>query len=486
MKKNMKRLLCLVLIFAFLLPSSVLATDAQAPSQAENEYADLNEKFADIVELYLTYHIDQVTPEELLNNLMADIIAERPELFNEVVDGMINQTDGYNNLFTADEYQLAFYPPDYVGIGIKVNEEGSYMRIIEVFSHSPAKEAGLQVGDLIVAVDGEDVAGYGTERTGILIRGERDTTVTLTLERGNERLSIEVERREIRTESVQYERIDDIGYISVWDFQDIRVYMQFYSILRDESADGVKGFIVDLRNNTGGDVDAALNMANSFIQEDGRLLATFYNYDGDVEEVRSVDAQLDIDNVVVLVNGYSYSSSEVMAGIMQDLELATIVGTKTGGKGRGQNHIELKDGSVVTITTSEIELPLNGKYHGVGITPDVVVQNTVQRNHVPDLFAMGYEGSLTVGDENADVFGLEQRLWFLGYLKGSGDAVYDQRTASAVKEFQAQKGLAQTGIADGATRQAVDQVILDYMNGETIVDKQLEKAFEIVRGAIKD
>lgn len=484
MKKLFVRWLSVILILAMALSSCALAVDvvdAHDPAEAQTTpYTDLNEKFADILELYKTYHLDQNTDEVLLKNLVAALVENNPELFNKLVDGMINNTDKYNNFFTKEEYQLAFYPPDYVGVGVKVNQNGEYVLIIEVFDNSPAKEAGVLAGDVIVKVDGTDVAGMGIERTGTLIRGKEGTKVTVSVLREGRPLDIEIERKPIRTDSISHEMIGDIAYISVRDFQDYVVFLKFYSLLRELSDGGAKGYIIDLRNNTGGDVDTALNMTNCFLNEDDVKLATFYEYDGTSYTVSSMNTGLNLSNVTVLVNENSYSSAEVMAGILKDVGAATVVGAKTGGKGRGQNHLELKDGSVVTITTSEIELPKSGKYHGIGIMPDVVVQSGYNKVAIPDLFPMKHEGTWEIGQTDANILGMEQRLQVLGYSVGTCDPNYDQKTADAVWTFQRDKGLtSMTGVADPETLQAIDKAIITYMDQVVYQDKQLDRALNI-------
>jgi carboxyl-terminal processing protease len=481
-----------VLIVAMALSMLALAaevTDAMDPFAEEAEsstYTDLNEKFSDILDLYKTYHLNQVTDEELLKNLMASIIKTRPDLFDQLVNGMVNQTDRFNNFFTKEEYQLAFYPPDYVGIGVKVTQAGDYVSIIEVFANSPAKEVGLKVGDVIVKVDGIDVAGLGIERTGTLIRGEEGTQVTVSVQREGQILDMKIERKPIRVDSIENKMIGDIAYISVRDFENFTVFLKFYTLLRDLSYNGAKGYIIDLRNNTGGDVDTALNMANCFMNEDDVKLATFYEYDGSSYTVSSVKTGLNLSNVAVLVNEGSYSSAEVMAGILKDVGAAVVVGTQTGGKGIGQNHLKLKDGSVLTVTTSEVELPQSGKYHGIGIFPDIIVENGYKQVAVPDLFPMTYDNTWKIGQIDANILGMEQRLMVLGYSVGTCDPIYDQKTADAVWTFQKDKGLSTlTGTADPQTLKAIDKAIIEYMNQTVYQDTQFERALVLVTRNVK-
>jgi len=285
----------------------------------------------------------------------------------------------------GDEY-TSFIEPDiaaileedasgsFQGIGafVRMREDGK-LEIVGIIEGSPAEAAGLQDGDLVVAVDGQSIVGYSLYEAIILIRGPAGTDVTLTVERPSEgeTFDVTVTRARIEIPVVEWEMLDEgIGYIHLREFS-ATATEQLEESLRQILADRPKGLILDLRNNPGGWLDQAVRVADLFL-DDGVVLIE-RSYDGE-EIFRSYDGDLAEDiPLVVLVNGGSASASEIVAGAIQAHGRGILVGERTLGKGSVQRPYRLSDGSELRVTVARWYTPNDVAIHGQGLTPDIEV-----------------------------------------------------------------------------------------------------------------
>lgn len=286
--------------------------------------------------------------------------------------------DPYTVYYTPEEYEALMESNSgvYYGIGVSVQQDLETMEItvVKVFRDSPAKEAGVMEGDVLSAVNGDSVAREDLQLVVSKIRGDAGTKVKLTLFRPSEKRSIdlEVERREIQAESVSGMLLEDgIAYLELTSFDDV-TYSQFVRTYNELVASGMEGLIVDLRNNGGGLLSSVVRILDKLLPEG--LITYTEDREGRREEYRSdADSVLKVP-LVLLVNEYTASASEIFTGAMKDYGLATVVGTKTFGKGIVQVIIGLKDGSGLKVTTSRYYTPNGICIHGTGIEPDVKVE----------------------------------------------------------------------------------------------------------------
>ena len=285
----------------------------------------------------------------------------------------------------GDEY-TSFIEPDiaaileedasgtFEGIGafVRMREDGK-LEIVSIIEGSPAEAAGLQGGDLVVAVDGQSIVGYSLYEAIILIRGPAGTEVTLTIERPGEEgtFDITVTRARIEIPVVEWEMLDEgIGYVHLREFS-ATATEQLEESLRQILAEHPKGLVLDLRNNPGGWLDQAVRVADLFL-DDGVILIE-RSYDGE-EIFRSYDGDLAEDvPLVVLVNGGSASASEIAAGAIQARGRGILIGERTLGKGSVQRPYRLSDGSELRVTVARWYTPNDVAIHGQGLTPDVEV-----------------------------------------------------------------------------------------------------------------
>ena len=264
----------------------------------------------------------------------------------------------------------------YYGIGayIAQDTEMGYTRISKIIKNTPAEESGLQQDDYIYQINGEDMQGKDSTYVVSKIKGEEGTKVTITVIREgvSEPVDIEVERRKIESPTVEYEMLDDnMAYIQITEF-DLVTTDQFEKAYDQAKADGMKGLILDLRSNPGGNLSTVCDIARMILPK-GLIVYTEDKY-GKREEYTCDGANEIKVPLVVLTNGYSASASEILAGAIKDYGIGTLVGTTTYGKGIVQKVINLSDGSAVKLTVSTYYTPNGNNIHKIGIDPDVEVE----------------------------------------------------------------------------------------------------------------
>ena len=246
--------------------------------------------------------------------------------------------------------------------------------ITGVFRDSPAIEAGLDNGDYFIEVDGTDVSDKTTEEVAALVRGEAGTSVHLKMQRDGGFLEVDVVRRELDVPTVDWAMLDEeegqIGYLQITQFTETTAD-QFRKGLEDLRSKGMEKMILDLRGNPGGTVGAVVKVAGELLPQGLVFSVESRNPSSGPQEYTCPGADFDIP-LVVLVNGYSASASEILSGAIQDAGVGTVMGTKTFGKGVVQTVFELPDGSGVKLTIGKYFTRGGQDINEKGITPDVI------------------------------------------------------------------------------------------------------------------
>lgn len=301
---------------------------------------------------------------------------DKDEMADNIYKAVMSSLDDpYSKYYTAEEYKELSASTEgvYYGIGatVTLNDDG-YVRIVQTQEGSPAEEAGILAEDVITEVAGENVKGMKLDDIVSRMKGEEGTSVTLTIVRGDENLKIDVTRRKIDSVLVTGKMLDNnIGYIAISQFEGVTLE-QFNNAFDDLKEQGMQGLIIDVRGNPGGRLDTVTDILDRLLPEG--LIVYMQDKNGKREEIRS-DEECDLDvPCAVLVNGNSASASEVFSGALQDYGLAGIIGTQTFGKGIVQSIYKLDDGSAVKLTTQDYYTPNGNNIHGIGITPDEVVE----------------------------------------------------------------------------------------------------------------
>lgn len=319
------------------------------------------EKLDVLLELAEEYYYKDVDVEAMLDMAAVGLIAGIDDVYSvyypkEDMEAFNEETEG-----------------EYAGIGCQLLADPSdeLITVTRVFKGSPAESVGIRAGDKIVYVDDVYYSAYEMDEAVNVMRGEPGGTVKVTVMRNLETIDFDVTREVIHINYVEHEILDgNIGYVMVYDFLG-NAYDGFTEAIESFRAANVSGMIIDLRNNGGGLVDVCVDMADQILPE-GLVVSMRDKYDY-TEEYR-IDSEYYEVPMVVLINEYSASASEILAGAIRDYEAGTLVGTKSFGKGVVQSVLEFPDGSGVKLTTASYFTPSGECIHEVGIEPDVVVE----------------------------------------------------------------------------------------------------------------
>ncbi len=292
--------------------------------------------------------------------------------------GLLDSLDDPYSVYYTSEELIALQQQTegiYYGIGAYIQDgDAGYVQISRVIKNTPAEESGLMQGDYIYKVNDEDMQGKDKTYVVSKIKGEEHTFVTVTVIRENaaEPIDISVERRKIESPTVEYEMYDNgMAYIQITEF-DLVTTGQFESAYNQAKAEGMKGLIIDLRSNPGGNLSTVCDISRMLLPK-GMIVYTEDKYGKREEYTCNGENRIEVP-LVVLTNGYSASASEILAGAVKDYGIGKLVGTTTFGKGIVQKVIDLSDGSAIKLTVSSYFTPKGNNIHGIGVEPDVEVQ----------------------------------------------------------------------------------------------------------------
>ncbi len=328
---------------------------------------DVEKKSGAIADLIDQYYYEDIDQNALIEGMYAGMVS--------------GLGDPYSSYYTAEEYASLMEGTSgtYYGIGavLTQNINTKIVTILHVYPGTPAEEAGVKDGDLIVKVG--DIDGDSMELSELVtyIKGEEGTTVHLELMREGEKDNIEldVERRKIEVPTVQYQMLEgNTGLIQITEFSEATPE-QFSDAIKDLQGQGMTSVIMDLRDNPGGVLQSVCKMLDELLPE-GILVYTEDKY-GNRSDYKSDKSCMDIP-MAVLINGNSASASEIFAGAIKDYKYGTLIGTTSFGKGIVQTIIPMEDGSAVKVTMAKYFTP-NGNYiHDAGITPDIELEYEYQ------------------------------------------------------------------------------------------------------------
>ena len=297
-------------------------------------------------------------------------------LVDGAIEGMLEQIDDpYSKFFTAGDFAEfnASLDGTFSGVGLMLEETPEGPVIVNVLEDTPAEKAGIEEGERIIAVDGEDVSGAPLEKIVAKVKGEPGTSVRLGLAGGDAgRRTLEITRAEFDLPLVRSEMLDsDIGYVQLYQFAD-GAGQRLRRTVRSLGDDGAKGIVLDLRGNPGGLLNEAISAASVFI-EDGQIVSV-QKRGGERETYDAVDDAFESIPLAVVVDGNSASASEIVAGAVQDADRGEVVGETTFGKGTVQTIAQFSDGSGAKFTTARYYTPSGDSIEGVGVEPDVAVE----------------------------------------------------------------------------------------------------------------
>lgn len=361
--KRIWKIMLILLLVAATAGATFLGTMAWVNGQQQQAQMDMSS---------VEYKMNKL--QELIGDYFIDDY-DLAELEAAAADGaaayMVEATgDRWSYYISADDMQAYTEQMNnaYVGIGVTILETEGGVEIVSVTEGSPAEEAGIQVGDICTAVEGQATADLGIEGTKAVVRGEEGTFVSMTFLRGTEILDLSVERRSIVTPVAEWEMLENnIALIAIYNF-DYHCAEQTFACMDEALAQGAEAFLFDVRFNGGGLKDELVKVLDYLLPEG--VLFRSVDYDG-TEEVDYSDSACVEMPMAVLVNLDSYSAAEFFAAALQEYGWATVVGEKTYGKGNFQTGFELSDGSLLNISIGKYYTPNGVSLTGVGITPDI-------------------------------------------------------------------------------------------------------------------
>lgn len=464
------KILAVVLLIALLAAGSILGyalgyARGIASEQAQWRSGDWG-KLNQVLYTIERFFIEETTREELMEGALYGLV----ESLQDPYSAYLSPEEMENLLIQAGGA--------YSGIGVEVTMENNRVTVIAPIAGSPAEKAGLLPGDQIVEVNGKNIEGLPLNDAVKDIRGKEGTEVTLGIVReglpGIFRITLtraRIERSSLKTEMLA----DGMGYLALSQFAD-NSDAEFTKAIRQLKDQGMKGLILDLRDNPGGYLDVVVDIAKQIVPR-GLIVYTEDRNGNRVEEYRSSLRQRGYP-MVVLVNGNSASASEILAGALQDSGVP-VVGSRTYGKGTVQRFYPLDDGSYVKLTMARFFTPKGRAIQGNGIVPDYVVE----MDAVHRITSLPFLGSLELGSEALHVYQLQNMLTAMEYMTAPVTGVYDQPTADAVAAFQRDNGLPATGVLDASSTEVFNK---RWAKHARRADVQLEKAMEILAQMIRE
>ena len=405
---------------------------------------------------------------DVFERIRADYVEEPDDakLIESAVNGMLSSLDPHSSFLNAKDYQDMQVQTrgEFFGLGIEVTMENELIKVISPIDDTPAAKAGVLAGDIITHLDGEQVQGLTLREAVEKMRGPANSSIMLTIMREgvDEPLKITVIRDVIRVQSVKHRVEDDIGYIRIASFSEQTMEGLEKAIDKIEAAlpaEKLKGFVLDLRGNPGGLLDQAVLVSDAFLER-GEIVSTRGRHADEVQRfsARAGDL-LETKPIIVLLNGGSASASEIVAGALQDHRRATVVGTRSFGKGSVQTIIPIGRAGAIRLTTARYYTPSGRSIQAKGIEPDIEV--------LPE-----------VPEELRNVSAVSEAD-LRGHLLGDGEKKKEE-TAPPADEKAATP--AEEPAAEGEEGEEPSGALSSYVPEDPKDDKQLNYAFDLLRG----
>lgn len=409
-------------------------------------------------------------------------------MFNGIYKGLFDSLgDRWSKYVTPMEDGLNLVTTDleeeYEGIGVVMRKTGGGLLITSTVLGSPAYHAGIRTGDYILKVGNVDVTQMESTQVADLIRGSGNTSVTLTVDRDGVNKVFTVNRTTISTKTVSSKMMEDnTGYIKIDSF-DSKTFESFKTAYEDLIAKGMDSLVLDVRDNGGGLLGSAVQVADYLIHKEG-LISTFVRQGKTVQTVYSeADSNAQVP-VALLINGESASATELLAAALKERGAATLIGTATYGKGVAQTVVSTVQGSYYKLSVYYFLTPDGNNIDGVGVAPNISVYNpqglsAEELAKLKDGLAPITETTkYYAGGSGLNVYGVQQRLAYMGYdVDRTG--VMDEKTVEALKLVQAQAGASPYGGLDYCTLGIIEDMFDAYCNPKA-EDLQLEKAKEFL------
>ena len=470
-KNFYKRGLALVLIILNMFSIGVYAAE-----ENDIEYNYLDKMFGYASELYLD---ENITKEEILNNAVKNYLKKNPDALVDLLKAGFSGLDDYSEYYSGEEFNNYVNNLNHVfyGIGVMIQKEGEYVKITQVLEGGSAIENGVCAGDYIIKVNSEDMRGKSIDYVQSKVVGEINTEVKIVVKRNNEELTYTLVRGPVNETTINYLVLDDkTAYVSLTNFAE-KTAAEFADMLLEFDKKGIQQIILDLRNNPGGYLISAVDIAKLIVPE-GIIVQTIYR-----QEENNFTFYSNMKNpkykFAVIVNENTASSAEILTGAIQDSGIGKIFGERTFGKGIIQEMFNMRNGDSFKITTGRY-LTRNGRdINQKGIEPDVYVTNNTEPIDVTKYRTIDYSKATSFEDTDENISVIKERLKLLGYRINNDDNYFDADLEAYVLDFQIMNGLKPTGELDRITMVQIENAFAQL---DTLVDSQLYKAYEYFGG----
>ena len=404
------------------------------------------------------------------------------KLINGAINGMVDALDDPYSDYMSKEEAKSFQSTissSFEGIGAEIQEKDGHIVIVSPIKGSPAEKAGLKPNDIVVSVDGKSLQGKSSTQAVMMIRGKKGTKVELSIKRSGieNPLTVPIVRDEIPIETVYGEMVDDkIAKVQITSFSS-NTSKELVSTLNDLQKKGMKGLVLDLRQNPGGLLDQAVSISSMFVPK-GKVIVKEQDRNGKITEIPSQNAGNPDLPLVVLIDKGSASASEILAAAVKESAGVPLVGEKSFGKGTVQTTTGFKDGSNIKYTIAKWLTPDGNWIHKKGIEPDV-------KAALPEYATLSMidpDKALSVSNASTEVQTAQKMLQAIGYDPGRTDGFFDEKTKDAVMAFQKANNLKADGILKGNSTVKLMELVREKIEKN---DTQLQKAVEVLKQKMK-
>ena len=476
MKRIAKLIATWILIVASLLSCMAVFAEEQQEKDTYGKYIEMIGKNISVFARY-----EGLFEDDLYLAALTSIIEENPELYEKAVRAMLDSVDENSEYYNAEEAKIfmTHLDDEVTGIGVNVISSDGKIIVSQPIPDSPAYKAGIKSGDIIIAADGVNLESMDFETALERIRGKEGTTVKITVIRSgiDAPITFTIVREKVTSNSVDLEIIENegkrIAKLTIYSFTE-NVAKNFTETMAKVDKEGIKNIIIDLRDNGGGYLNQAVEIADVFLPEGALITTEDYKIDM-LDKVYMAKGKKTDYNVVILINGMSASASEVLTAALMENGAAKVIGETSFGKGTVQSMYNLPNDAIMKFTVAYYLTPQGNNIHKKGITPHAVVENSTAPIDMTEFELFKLKKTYKLGDKGEEVENAKKMLSALGIFVGTINDVYDENLKIAVNVFQTAKGLFPYGVLDITTQMNLYDTV---KTSKTEVDDQLQAAID--------
>lgn len=480
---KMKKIAAIILAVSMLSSASAFAAPEKTVDP-EIDYSGEYMAYDQIADYISKLYINEYSKDYIMEQGLSEYLRGDDDRLVQLLKDTLGSLDEYSEFYTAEEYKQFEDNLSHLSYGIGIamteNEDGLFEVTGFAEDNDNAKNAGIEIGDIITKVDGVSVRGIGMDAVRGMVVGDEGTGVIITVRRGDDEKDITVTRGvSISMGTVDAQIYDgNIGYIRIYSFG-VDTDEEFTDALNFMRDNDVKKIMLDLRDNGGGVTATVIAIAQQIVPK-GKIIDMKFRLPSDNATYTSTLAKKEFD-FAVLVNEHTASASEILASALQDSKAGTLIGTTTFGKAVVQNIYPLQNGSIIKLTAGEY-ITRNGKeINKIGLTPDKYVENEVSKFDSSEYTQFDYNTNISLGQSHPNVKAAKERLNLMGNYDGEINEVFDEEFYDTIKVFQSMNDIFSYGVLDAPTMKMIESLVSDY---DMIRDLQFETAYEMLGGVL--